>query len=958
MSVEEEVKIKIVLKWLEEIGIRKDELEFEKSFSLRIGTYKHDVQTEKDYKNACPRLDILVKRNQKNLFVIETKSSDTNISQKEIDQACSYARLIHPIAPFFIVTNGKEFKLFYTIEKSEVQKDDFKLRDNYDVKLPDDEYLEALSLFIGYSPDNLKKFCSWQVEEYMSSLKGSETDPFKKYIPELYVPPEELNCEFQNFIESNEKVFSVTAASGMGKTCWICNTTEQYLEKEYPVFFYRLRDCNEGIIGQIADDINWELSPNLAKIEVMKRILSIFSKQQKDLLIFIDGCDEVDVMRARKNLEELIKRTKNNKCKIILTCKSNIWPDLKKENGIPTSLFSIKVNEIIEVQETQFFIMLEKYKEYYSFKGIIQSELMNQIRHNPFFMRLAFVTAKKENLTNLTYSIKNIFKNYIDEITNLFDSKERLAVIKALVEIAKKLFENKSYDFDEILEPIGKIPEKLYDINVLEKNTDGLTQKVSFYFSKIRDFVIAFYVLRLDEMSNEKLREHINNIGNQDKTSLHTEVLSLYYLLAKKQHKEIIDYPLRDKAICYVDYYSEILNTFFPNIKTKLPPFTNEDIGFIGHFLVGEKKMLSYGFIPLTNEIEKIQLFPTIVKTEQTKDGKKHTVESCNMAFIYGAKSLHFFSTANAFVDIDIKREVLLHEVLHNFENMVKIGFLDESMCISLLIERVLAVYLKYYSGDLSLILTNLSNGRFSIDFRSLREIITSKDKAEIPFPLFINLNKFDYHSYNKEIYPFEKMILDDLNSLNNLGIDEIDSNQLFLLDSKYFKLQYPEMIKFNYDEIDFEIVKDVVKQLLSSFLQEYKVIIEQNFTCFSKYFNLYNFMPCTLFVLIEGAKICYTYCKLLEKDRVEDKNNIIMIKNKNEVRSYNDLIEYNDLTYKSYCTHWTSLTNILSPYLDDYLYFEIHKHHLPIRNLVYKQIQEELEPAFTKFIEELLSDE
>src|SRR5687767_1462986 len=115
---EEEVKIRVIVPWLLERGLATEDLAFETSFTLRIGNNSVVIggRTEKDAQRA--RLDLLVRRRGANLLVIEVKEPGHSLTDEDRDQAISYARLLHPIAPFALVTNGKDFYLYDVVTKN------------------------------------------------------------------------------------------------------------------------------------------------------------------------------------------------------------------------------------------------------------------------------------------------------------------------------------------------------------------------------------------------------------------------------------------------------------------------------------------------------------------------------------------------------------------------------------------------------------------------------------------------------------------------------------------------------------------------------------------------------------------------------------------------------------------------------------------------------------------------
>src|SRR5690606_31569178 len=96
-------------------GFDASEISLEKSFSIRLGKSKHTIKS-----TLKGRSDILCKRNGKNLFIIELKNDSLSITQDDIDQGISYARLLEEIAPFTIITNGKTTKIFDSISRREL----------------------------------------------------------------------------------------------------------------------------------------------------------------------------------------------------------------------------------------------------------------------------------------------------------------------------------------------------------------------------------------------------------------------------------------------------------------------------------------------------------------------------------------------------------------------------------------------------------------------------------------------------------------------------------------------------------------------------------------------------------------------------------------------------------------------------------------------------------------------
>src|SRR6266511_3647124 len=142
---EEEVKIKHVLPWLEQHGISKNEIKLECSFRVKIG--KHSVliggePQERKRSVAGARLDILIQRGNFNLMVVEVKAEHVEITAEDRDQAISYARLVDPIAPYALVTNGNQYLLYDVLTKDSIDPTTIRVN-GFICDLPDEAVNEA-----------------------------------------------------------------------------------------------------------------------------------------------------------------------------------------------------------------------------------------------------------------------------------------------------------------------------------------------------------------------------------------------------------------------------------------------------------------------------------------------------------------------------------------------------------------------------------------------------------------------------------------------------------------------------------------------------------------------------------------------------------------------------------------------------------------------------------------------
>ena len=553
MRTEEDIKQKVIMPFLKSLGFAENELEFEKSFSLTFGRYAVRIDSEKQIEKAYPRLDILVKRDGKNLFVIEAKTDNKELADDDKEQAISYARLVHPMAPLAIVTNGKDHRIYKVSDKTEIEKDKAQIIGYCIGEDLEKIYEEAFEYFIGYSFENVKIFCDAQIKEGMKTLLGSQEKRDRKFIPELYVASKNLTEALPKYLGSDKPVFAIIGESGSGKTCSMCRLALE-LSRQNPVLFYRAVNLTEGLVKSISNDFNWEFSTHYDEITLFKRLDKIF--KGKPIVIFIDGVDEWANPNKVEVLGDFVSKIKNRNFKLVISCKSGQWDKFIIKSGIPTSLseevFSVNENikgYLIEsLDDQEFYTMVTKYRQFYDFKGLFESDVLEECKRLPFLLRIFFEVGDKTKSPHLTFSIREFYDQYYEAlIERIPDQKERAE--NTIKEVARLLFENNVDAVDmatlrsELRLNINEtIMPSLFECNILEKMPLGLESQIGFYFQKLRDYIIAFGVKKWDKIPVNEFGEDWAKI---DLENVQLEAVNFFYEFADIEKKKVIDAPLR-----------------------------------------------------------------------------------------------------------------------------------------------------------------------------------------------------------------------------------------------------------------------------------------------------------------------------------------------------------------------------------------------------------------------------
>ena len=989
LSNEEEVKSKIVLPFLESLGFQKDELSLERSFNLKLGRFTYRIDTAKQYEMAEPRLDILVTRNGINLFVVEVKSDLIEINLKEIEQATSYARLVHPVAPFAIVTNGQKYQIYNSLTRKEIETEKFEIKERYEVSLPDDLQYEALKHFIGYSKDNVKAFCQNQVKEGMKTLLGSKSEPTKKFIPELHIVRRSLREVFNGFLSSSSTAFAIVGDSGIGKTCSMCAMALDLMENKSAVLFYRGKELVESVDKQIAADFNWEFTSQQSEVQLFRRISELFAEEK--VVILIDAIDEWNFQNKVEVLGSFLRRMQGKNIKVVMSCKTGMWEDFLNQNGTPTYLSEVVYETqdqkrgyyLDPLSEKEFYLALNKYREFYEFNGRFEDSVLDECKRNLFLMRVFFEVAQKHGLKNMMLTSVEFFNEYYRKTLDKLGNKEICdSTLKA---VAKSLLKMgvESADVDMVRDELGLRPNEsllpeLFSQNILEITGNEYSKAITFYFSKLRDYIVSHHVLKLHSMAVD---DYGASVDMYKENRVFLDALKFFYPLADLDKKMVIDRELRINAEEYLNLYVHILQNQFPLLKSKFRPFTEADIGFLGQLSIGERILTMYGFRALTSaDSERIKFIPV--------DRKEYRRVS-NVAYLHGATQLHMTSSSNGFRQFDIKNEVLTNEIVVQLRDIVKLGQLNESDAPYLLMEKVIAIIAKYQAKHHGINDVRKISKHLPIDFEAIEyalnyqradrvyhnKLIEKKRKegiikevwngSTVSYSYSLSKNDIQWiHEQAQEAaknktylkseisyVEFDKVdgaLKEALSRLRSLGLQAITESIVPDWDC----VSPPKWI---WECYSYDTLVKYVERIYKLFLDEYANIIKTNFPYLANNFELYSHMPAKCFITLEKSIQSVGYgVDIYACRNSEGQGNEVVLCDKSII-SFDPkpfTLVYGGNKYSCFSELRTGISQFFNTSIMDYIDFPIRQQLAPLRALVYQQIEHELELVIDKLYE------
>ena len=725
INSEEDAKLHIIIPLLHSLGF-VEELQFEGSFYVRLGHNTVEIANSKR-QGIGGRYDILVRYQGRNLCIFEIKSTDQSLTDDDRDQAISYARLVHPICPLAVLSNGIDIRIFDVVTKELLNQStitgigglNFTVNLDIEVKLRH----EALLHFIGLSKQNLKTFCELQKTSRMQQLAGTEMDrTLKKYIPSLYVKRNEQDNAFLTFTKQQQKnVFTIIGSSGVGKTNWMCYMANNGvdLERNQMSLFYAGMNLGQNLIDTIADDFNITFSSERINIQLLKNLSEFLRNNSFELFLFIDAIEEWTHENPSREIDSLINSIQllNAPIKLVISCKITVWPNFMWRNGNPSllmlNLFSSfwaynsnnredQTNISNEPINLNYFSQeeldeaVEKYSNLYHVAGLGQPNIKLIIR-DPFMLRL--ISEVYENqVTSIPVDIEEerLFRAYIEKKQIVIgDNQLRIR----MAQIARCSLESGSTSVFE--SDLGLAVDQGFDsmVNhgILQRSEDSHGRKrIAFYFNALRDYLISIDVLRLDTIPLMEFKKTFEKLFSNP---VGQSVVNWYYKYATQEQRAYLLERSEYRALSFLQTYRELILRNTPKLKNKIEPFSMAEIGLCVNFSsLGNP---GFGFRILTEDCPQLKIY----ESETPND----------LRYSWDVPRWHRSST-NFMTMLPEEAAFVFYK--QQLNEIVSKGKLNEDFILPLIIEKLYAlVYFYRKQFDLQVINPLFSDLPIAIDY-------------------------------------------------------------------------------------------------------------------------------------------------------------------------------------------------------------------------------------------------
>lgn len=371
----------------------------QKSFTIRLG---HNIIVNGYEKaNAGGRLDVLVSYKNKHLAIIELKSPDIELDSQDVEQGISYARLLTPMPPLVIISNGRDIKYYKSFDKQiwnpkNIDEEAIKSLFDYGLYCAEAEHDEAIKILIGQQPYIWKDILSNYTREILKEFEGDIGDFTSPIATEFIIEREETNHIYEKIMDN--PLVTLIGAPLSGKTniaYQICN-----LKKSNLVPVYINSTTNYGILQKIANKFSQNLFKQMSVENVRHWLINSFRNKTDDrLVIVIDNLSLSIGDNIWQEIYELIDININNEFCILLIMDEFCFKKISNVNGRPTRNCISKscIEKIESVSDEEFENVQQEFLK--KMKACFHKGAFYNLEYrNPRLLRLLAANVKKTGI--------------------------------------------------------------------------------------------------------------------------------------------------------------------------------------------------------------------------------------------------------------------------------------------------------------------------------------------------------------------------------------------------------------------------------------------------------------------------------------------------------------------------------------------------------------------------------
>lgn len=354
---------------------RSVNVEHQKSFSIKFGHHNVMVDLKEPSSHSSRAIfDILLTVDNLNIILLELKREGLPLTEDDIEQGISYARLIHPMPPLTLISNGVDNLFFdtYTKERSDVTTVDMDLikrKVDSSFALAIGDFKNALNILLNNEPEIFSQIINQISEERFERYFGSIENVTKPICLDFLIDRKVIS-NIHNHFSKKENLVGVIGPAFSGKTNILYEFFSKTRSNNNFLLFIDCYSDNYSIFQQMANHFTRSTKMLVNKEKIREWLLLSFDNLVGcNFYLLIDNFNNGISEDVKSDIIELIDIFKEYNQHILYTVDEFNY---KQIANVPNRQYRTLIGEkskIISIEELDddeyrvaYTLILQKYK--------------------------------------------------------------------------------------------------------------------------------------------------------------------------------------------------------------------------------------------------------------------------------------------------------------------------------------------------------------------------------------------------------------------------------------------------------------------------------------------------------------------------------------------------------------------------------------------------------------------
>ena len=268
-------------------------IQHQTTFSIKFGKKEIPIDNGSGWDNAYARADILLKRNEQHLAILELKRPGVPINSDDEEQGLSYARILHPNAPLVVVTNGTDCRLLETHTGKEWLPDNPSEQTFADLVMSaavaaKKDLKFAISTLMGSNSQIWTQAIKQTSEQNIEELSGDWPESLLPFVSGFLIPRKATQTVLQKLREG-ERLLLVEGPPLVGKSNVLRELFMETRDANELVTLIVQADTGKGLLKQLAHTLSQALTWAVDKNDVRSWLLHLSNADGPTLVLAVDG---------------------------------------------------------------------------------------------------------------------------------------------------------------------------------------------------------------------------------------------------------------------------------------------------------------------------------------------------------------------------------------------------------------------------------------------------------------------------------------------------------------------------------------------------------------------------------------------------------------------------------------------------------------------------------------------